>query len=132
MSKTSENLEMNFRGETGEVGLYLAMSKQAEVEGYPEIAMYFRQVAMDEAWHAAWVAKIQNKIGDTRSNLERMIKGEAGACAAKSEAARAAKNENNDEAARFFEIASSDEGRHCAALKSFLHKMTSDVIMEKV
>jgi rubrerythrin len=132
MSKTTENLEMNFKGETGDVGLYLAMSKQAEIEGHPDIAMYFRQVAMDEAWHAAWVAKIQNKIGDTRANLERMIKGEAGAGASKSKAAKTARDEGNEEAARFFDSASNDENRHCASLKYFLHKMAPDAILPMV
>jgi rubrerythrin len=125
MAKTADNLEMNFKGETSEVGLYLAMSKQAEIEGHPDIAMYLRQVAMDEAWHAAWVAKIQGKIGDTKANLEKMIKGETGACAGKADAAKLAKDEGNDEAAKFFDTASKDEDRHRAGLEGFLKKMNS-------
>ncbi|RMF93454.1 MAG: rubrerythrin family protein [Candidatus Schekmanbacteria bacterium] len=123
MSKTDENLEKNFKGETSEVGLYLAMSKQAEIEGYPDIAMYLRQVAMDEAWHAAWVAKIQGKIGTTKENLEKMLSGESGATVGKAEAAKIAREEGNEEAARFFEIASRDEDRHRAGLEGFLKKL---------
>ena len=33
-----EGLKANFNGECMEVGMYLAMSRQAEREGYPEIA----------------------------------------------------------------------------------------------
>ena len=44
---TKENLEKTFKGETTEVGLYLAMAETAEEEGYPEIALYLRSVAMD-------------------------------------------------------------------------------------
>lgn len=123
MSKTDENLEKNFKGETSEVGLYLAMSKQAEIEGHPDIAMYLRQVAMDEAWHAAWVVKIQGKIGNTKENLQKMVGGETGAIAGKSEAAKIAREEGNEEAARFFEIASRDEDRHRAGLEGFLKKL---------
>ena len=33
-----KDLETHFNGECGEVGMYLAMSRQADREGYPEIA----------------------------------------------------------------------------------------------
>ena len=33
-----QGLRENFNGECAEVGMYLAMSRQAEREGYPEIA----------------------------------------------------------------------------------------------
>ncbi len=45
-------VEQNFKGETSEVGLYLAMSKQAEREGYPEIAAAMKSIAWDEGRHA--------------------------------------------------------------------------------
>ena len=38
-----EGLRMNFTGECTEVGMYLAMSRQAIREGYPEIDVYKRQ-----------------------------------------------------------------------------------------
>jgi rubrerythrin len=63
---TKDELEANFKGETAEVALYLAMSKQAEREGHHTAAMYFRQVAMDEAWHGAEVAELLGMITSTR------------------------------------------------------------------
>ncbi|MFV9676528.1 MAG: ferritin family protein [Methanosarcinales archaeon] len=42
-------VEANFRGETMEVGLYLAMARQAQREGYPEIAEVLKSIAWDEA-----------------------------------------------------------------------------------
>lgn len=48
-----EAAENNFKGETGEVGFYLAMAKQAQREGYPEIAEVLKTIAIEEAWHAA-------------------------------------------------------------------------------
>ena len=48
-----QGLRDNFNGECTEVGMYLAMSRQAEREGYPEIADAFKRYAFEEAEHAA-------------------------------------------------------------------------------
>lgn len=40
-----EVVSANFRGETHEVGLYLAMVRQAQREGYPEIAEALKRIA---------------------------------------------------------------------------------------
>ncbi len=39
----------NFRGETAEVGLYLAMARAAEREGFPEVSRSLKDIAWDEA-----------------------------------------------------------------------------------
>ena len=39
----------HFKGECSEVGMYLAMARQALREGYPEIAMLLEQIAKEEA-----------------------------------------------------------------------------------
>jgi len=52
-SVVEDAVNANFQGETAEVGLYLAMSRQAQREGLPEIAEALKSLAMDEAWHAA-------------------------------------------------------------------------------
>ena len=52
-----EGLRMNFQGECTEVGMYLAMSRQAAREGYPEIAEYYKTAAFEEAEHAAKFAE---------------------------------------------------------------------------
>ena len=41
------DLRANFNGECSEVGMYLAMSRVAMREGYPEIGMYYRQAAFE-------------------------------------------------------------------------------------
>ena len=45
-------LKANFEGECMEVGMYLAMARQAHREGYPEIGEAFRRYALEEAEHA--------------------------------------------------------------------------------
>ena len=47
------DLRSNFEGECSEVGMYLAMSRQAFREGYPEIGDYYHRAALEEADHAA-------------------------------------------------------------------------------
>ena len=43
------DLRANFEGECSEVGMYLAMSRVAHREGYPEIGMYWAKAAYEEA-----------------------------------------------------------------------------------
>ena len=47
------DLRDNFTGECSEVGMYLAMSRVAFREGYPEIGLYWEKAAYEEAEHAA-------------------------------------------------------------------------------
>lgn len=117
-------LKATFKGETTEVGWYLAMSTIAEEEGLPHVATYLRQIAMDEAWHAAEVAKILGLVkDDTKSNIRMMLEGETMAEVEKGEAAGIARKEGNGAASLFFERAAKDEARHKAGLKGILDKL---------
>ena len=79
------DLTAHFNGECGEVGMYLAMSRQADREGYPEIAEAFKRYAFEEAEHAAKFAELLGEcVWDTKTNLEKRMAAEAGANAAKS------------------------------------------------
>ena len=59
-----DGLRANFQGECTEVGMYLAMSRVAFREGYPEIGMYWKQAAFEEADHASRFAEM---LGDRKS-----------------------------------------------------------------
>ena len=64
-----KDLETHFNGECGEVGMYLAMSRQADREGYPEIAEAFKRYAFEEAEHASKFAELLGDVlKDTKSN----------------------------------------------------------------
>jgi rubrerythrin len=120
-------LKDTFKGETTEVGWYLAMSKVAEREGFADIAVYLRQIAMDEAWHATEGAEILGLVKETtRENLEMMLEGESMAEVEKAEAAELARKEGNTRAALFFERASLDEARHKAGLNGFLKRLKKE------
>ena len=43
-----KDLNNHFMGECTEVGMYLAMSRQADREGYPEVAEAFKRYAWEE------------------------------------------------------------------------------------
>ena len=123
MDRITNIMEKTFAGETTEVGLYLAMARKAELEGLPDVAMYLKQLAWEEAGHACEVALLLGKIGNTRANLEMMHKGETMATKEKAEAAKIAREEGKPEAATFFDAASRDENRHRSGLEGYLKKL---------
>ena len=66
-----KGLQANFEGECTEVGMYLAMSRQADREGYPEIAEAFKRYAFEEADHASRFCELLgDMVWDTKTNLE--------------------------------------------------------------
>jgi rubrerythrin len=118
-----EAVMSNFRGETQEVGLYLAMARQAQREGYPEIAEALKRIAWEEADHAARYAELNGLIsGRTKENLEKMLNGEMGANKGKRESAVKARDANLEEAQDLFNESSRDEARHAMMLKGLLER----------
>ena len=116
-------VEANFQGETSEVGLYLAMARQAQREGYPEVTGVLKAIAWDEAEHAARYAELGGMISaSTKENLEKMLAGETGANKDKREAAVKAKEAGIDEVHDLFDEASRDEARHARALEGLLKR----------
>ncbi|HHV78752.1 MAG TPA: rubrerythrin family protein [Firmicutes bacterium] len=121
-TELEEAVAKNLSGENSEVGLYLAMARQAEREGYPEVALALERIAWEEAWHASHFAELNGVIGTTRENLEKMLAGEVAANKGKKEAAARAKSANIDPAHDFFDESSRDEGRHARILQGLLKR----------
>lgn len=110
-----KDLETHFNGECGEVGMYLAMSRQADREGYPEIAEAFKRYAFEEAEHASKFAELLGDVlKDTKSNLEARIAAERGACEDKFRIAKNAKVAGMDATHDTVHEMAKDEARHCA------------------
>lgn len=108
-----KDLTAHFNGECGEVGMYLAMSRQADREGYPEIAEAFKRYAFEEAEHAAKFAELLGEcVWDTKTNLEKRMAAEAGANADKMRIARRAKEQNLDAIHDTVHEMAKDEARH--------------------
>ena len=110
-----QGLRENYMGECTEVGMYLAMSRQADREGYPEIAEAFKRYAFEEAEHASKFAELLGDVlKDTKSNLEARIAAERGACEDKFRIAKNAKAAGMDATHDTVHEMAKDEARHCA------------------
>lgn len=108
-----KDLNAHFNGECTEVGMYLAMSRQADREGYPEIAEAFKRYAFEEAEHAAKFAELLGDVvWDTKTNLEKRMNAESGACADKFRIAKRAKELNLDAIHDTVHEMAKDEARH--------------------
>ena len=108
-----KDLNAHFMGECTEVGMYLAMSRQADREGYPEIAEAFRRYALEEADHASRFAELLGDVvWDTKTNLEKRMNAESGACADNMRIAARAKQLNLDAIHDTVHEMAKDEARH--------------------
>ncbi|MBQ2621077.1 MAG: hypothetical protein IJF84_07025 [Thermoguttaceae bacterium] len=119
-----DGLHANFTGECTEVGMYLAMSRQAEREGYPEIADAFKRYAFEEAEHAAKFAELLGEVVTpcTKTNLQLRVEAETGACAGKFELAKRAKELGFDAIHDTVHEMAKDEARHGAGFAGLLKR----------
>jgi rubrerythrin len=119
-----EGLRANFIGECTEVGMYLAMSRQADREGYPEIAEAYKRIAFEEAEHAARFAELLGEVvaADTKKNLQMRVDAEFGACQGKKDLAVLAKKLEYDAIHDTVHEMCKDETRHGQAFKGLLKR----------
>lgn len=119
-----EGLRANFNGECSEVGMYLAMSRVAHREGYPEIGLYWEKAAWEEAEHAAKFAELLGEVltDSTKKNLEMRVEAENGATAGKVELAKMAKEQGLDAIHDTVHEMARDEARHGKAFKGLLER----------
>lgn len=119
-----EGLRLNFTGECSEVGMYLAMSRQADREGYPEIAEAYKRYAFEEAEHAAKFAELLGEVltNSTEKNLTMRIDAEHGACAGKKELATLAKQLGLDAVHDTVHEMAKDEARHGRGFKGLFDR----------
>jgi len=74
--KTEENLRAAFAGESQANRRYLAFSKKAVDEGYPQIAKLFRAAADSETVHALSHLRVLKGVKTTHENLQEALMGE--------------------------------------------------------
>jgi len=118
------DLRANFEGECSEVGMYLAMSRVAHREGYPEIGMYWETAAFEEANHASRFAELLGEVltNSTKRNLELRVEAENGATIGKTDLAKRAKELNLDAIHDTVHEMARDEARHGKAFKGLLDR----------
>lgn len=116
------DLRANFEGECSEVGMYLAMSRVAHREGYPEIGLYWEKAAFEEAEHAAKFAELLGEVltDSTEKNLQMRVEAENGATLGKADLATRAKALNLDAIHDTVHEMARDEARHGKAFAGLL------------
>lgn len=119
-----QGLRENFAGECSEVGMYLAMSRVADREGYPEVAEAYKRIAFEEAEHAAKFAEMLGEVvtDSTKKNLELRVMAEHGATQGKLDLAIAAKKANLDAIHDTVHEMAKDEARHGKAFAGLLKR----------
>ena len=119
-----QGLVENFNGECAEVGMYLAMSRVADREGYPEVAEAYKRIAFEEAEHAAKFAELLGEVvfPCTKKNLELRVAAEHGATQGKKDIAVKAKQLNLDAIHDTVHEMCKDEARHGKAFAGLLER----------
>lgn len=119
-----QGLKEHFQGECTEVGMYLAMARVADREGYPEVAEAYKRIAYEEADHAAKFCELLGEVvsPSTKENLEARANAEGGACKAKLDIATRAKKLGYDAIHDTVHEMAKDEARHGAAFAGLLNR----------
>jgi rubrerythrin len=119
-----QDLKDNFTGECTEVGMYLAMSRQADREGFPEVAEAYKRIAFEEAEHASKFAELLGEVvyPDTKKNLELRVAAEHGATQGKLDIAKRAKELGYDAIHDTVHEMCKDEARHGSAFQGLLKR----------
>jgi rubrerythrin len=133
-TKTHENLKAAFAGESQANRRYLYFAKVADVEGYPEVAMNFRETAEGETGHAHGHLDFLKgvgdpatglPIGDTAANLKAAIEGETHEYTDMYPGmARTAREEGFAEVADWFETLAKAEKSHAGRFAKMLQTVS--------
>ena len=138
-TKTLNNLQTAFNGESNAHAKYLAFAKKAEAEGYGPVASLFRAAARAEEVHAANHAEVIKKMGgtptakietpdvkSTKENLEAAIKGESyERDVMYPDFLSQARAEKNKDAIQTFNYAKTAEAEHAKLYSEALSKLPS-------
>jgi rubrerythrin len=127
MSKSEKNLMDAFAGESQANRKYLAFAKQAEKEGYTQVAKLFRAAAEAETVHAHSHLKQLAGIKSTKENLEAAIGGETFEFKEMyPQMIKDAEEEDNKGALRSFNFANAVEEVHAGLYKKALDSLGSN------
>ncbi|AEJ39129.1 Rubrerythrin [Sulfobacillus acidophilus TPY] len=132
-SKTHENLKEAFAGESQANRRYLYFAQKADIEGRPEIAGLFRDVAEGETGHAFGHFEFLEEVGDpvtgvpvgsTEQNLKSAIEGETYEYTQMYPGfAKTAREEGFDEIAEWFETLARAEKSHAGRFSKGLENL---------
>lgn len=128
---TDKNLAAAFAGESQANRKYLAFAKQADQEGFPQIAKLFRATAEAETIHAHAHLKAMGGIKSTAENLQAAVSGETYEFNEMYPPfIKEAEAENNAAAIRTFKLANEAEKVHAELYKKALANLDSKEIYD--
>jgi rubrerythrin len=129
-TKTETNLKEAFAGESQANRRYLYFARRADIEGLPDVAGLFRDVAEGETGHAFghfdFLQEVGDPVtgapvGDSRKNLESAIQGETYEYTEMYPGfAKTAREEGFDEIADWFETLARAEKSHAGRFQKGL------------
>jgi len=136
-TRTIDNLQTAYNGESNARARYLAFAEKANQEGYGEVASLFRAAAKAEQTHAANHAEVIKKMGgtpqanietpvakSTKENLEAAIKGESyERDTMYPEFLKEARAEGNKDALQTFNYAKTAEAEHAKLYTEALNNL---------
>ena len=123
-SKTHANLKYAFAGESQANRKYLAFARQAEKEGFGQIAKLFRAAAEAETIHALAHLANAGGVGTTLENLEAAVAGETYEYTEMYPGfARTARQEGFEEIADWFETLAKAERSHANRFQKALDQL---------
>ncbi len=133
-TKTHDNLKAAFAGESQANRRYLYFAKVADVEGYPEVAMNFRETAEGETGHAHGHLDYLKRVGDpatglpmgdSQRNLKAAIAGETHEYTDMYPGmAKTARSEGFEDIADWFETLAKAEKSHAGRFQKMLESIT--------
>lgn len=131
MLKTDQNLQDAFAGESQANRKYLAFARQAEDEGYAQVARLFRAAAAAETIHAHNHLKGMKGVKSTKENLVAAISGESYEFQKMyPQMITDAKAEGQDYALRSFSLANEVEKVHAALYQRALESLGQNTVAD--
>ena len=132
MSKTKENLQAAFAGESQARNKYTFFAQVARREGYNYIAKILEETAENEMQHAKDELSLLEGIGSTVDNLEEAISGEHHETVEMyPEFAQQAIDDGEKEAVVLFKMIARVEEQHRDRYKKLLEMVKNDTVFKR-
>ena len=131
-SKTYQNLQKAFAGESQARVKYQFYASQAKKDGYEQISEVFTETSDNEKEHAKiWYKLIHDGVDSTPENLKAAAEGESYEYTEMyKEFAETAREEGFDEIAEKFEMVGAIEKEHNARYLKLLENIENDVVFK--
>lgn len=131
-SKTEQNLQTAFAGESMARNKYTYYASKAKKDGFVQIANLFEETANNEKEHAKMWFKLLHGIGTTEENLKDAAEGENYEWTDMyATFAKEAREEGFDEIARLFEGVAAIEKEHEERYLKLLDNVTKKTVFSK-